>query len=244
MNVAVLPSTQQANEAAADLLCRWLLDPPTRTLMVAAGNTPLALYALVAQRRPALPRLEVFALDEYVGVPVEEPRNCANLLRASVARAWNIPDARFHGIRSDPAEALRSALETERRIEALGGLDVLVLGLGQNGHLGFNEPGSTPDSTARLLRLAPISVEANRQWFGGAHAPDQGVTVGLRTLLAARRILLLAYGAHKADAVRAMIEGPAVPSCPASFLQGHPETHVILDPLAATRLGPAARSLR
>lgn len=244
MNVSVHSSARQANEASANLLVRWLLDPGTRSLMVAAGNTPLTLYSLVAWRAPQLPRLEVFALDEYVGVPADEPRNCANLLRRSVAEAWKIPADRFHAISSNPDEALRSAIAIERRIEALGNLDVLVLGLGQNGHLGFNEPGSTPDSTARLLALDPVSVEANRKWFGGDHAPGHGVTVGLRTLLAARRILLLAFGSHKADAVRAMLEGPATPSCPASFLQGHPETHVVLDQDAAVALGPAARNLR
>src|SRR6185436_13253059 len=116
------------------------------------------------------------------------------------------------------------------------GLDVLVLGLGQNGHLGFNEPGSAEDSAARVLDLDPISIEANRKWFGGDYAPARGATVGMKTILAARRILIMAYGAHKTVAVKAMVEGPRGPACPASLLQGLPNVHVFLDVAAARDL--------
>lgn len=218
-----------ANLAAADLLLRWLTLPDTRTVMVAAGNTPLELYRLVADRRPRLAHLEVFALDEYVGVPPGEPRNCANLLRACVAESWGIAPDRFHTVASTPADALSSVQALESRIARAGGLDVIVLGLGQNGHLGFNEPGSTRDSTGRVLDLDPASVEANRTWFHGRYAPSQGATVGLRTILAARRAMILAYGPHKRAAVHAMLHGPIGPDCPASFLRDHPEVHAFLD---------------
>ena len=112
----------------------------------------------------------------------------------------------------------------------------MILGLGQNGHLGFNEPGSAENSTARVLELDAISVEANRTWFGGDYAPARGVTVGMKTILAARRILLLAYGPHKAAAAEMMIRGPRTPKCPASLLQGHPQVEIILDHAAAQRL--------
>ena len=110
------------------------------------------------------------------------------------------------------------------------------LGLGQNGHLGFNEPGSEEDSAARVVNLESISVEANRRWFGGDYAPSKGVSAGLRTILAARHVLLLACGTHKATAVKALIEGPRSPRCPASFLQGHPDTRIFVDQMAASGL--------
>jgi glucosamine-6-phosphate deaminase len=207
--------------------------------MPAAGNTPLGLYRRIAERRLPLGPLTVFVLDEYVGVPLDEPRNCANLLRRSVQRAWGIPADRFHTVSSLEAEAFASVREHERKIAAAGGIDVLVLGLGRNGHLGFNEPGSAEDSTGRALELDPISVEANRQWFGGDYAPESGVTVGLKTILAAKRILIMAYGPHKSAAVRAMVEGPRDVGCPASLLQGHPGTRLFLDRDAASELeGP------
>lgn len=236
MNVRVFPTPDAANAAAADRLGAWLAAPDTRNVMLAAGNTPLALYGLIAGRGPALAHLSLYALDEYVGVPADEPRNCANLIRRTAAEPWGVPAERYFTVSSAEADALASVQRHEQRLATAGGLDVLVLGLGQNGHLGFNEPGSAEDSAARVLDLDPVSVEANRRWFGGDYAPARGATVGMRTILAARRVLLLAFGPHKAAPVRAMVEGPRAPQCPASLLQGHPATEVIVDAAAAAGL--------
>src|SRR5262245_51224869 len=194
MILSVHARADAANSAAADLLAAWLTHAKTRQVMVAGGNTPLDLYRLIAQRRLNLSHLYVFALDEYVGVPLAEPRNCANLLRRSVAEAWGIPAAQFHAISSLEPDALDSVRRHEERIRQGSGLDVIVLGLGQNGHLGFNEPGSAEDSPARLVPLNPISIEANRQWFQGDYAPSVGVTVGLKMILQTRQALIMAYG--------------------------------------------------
>lgn len=242
MELHVHAHPDAANEAAADLLSTWLTAPGVRTVMVAAGNTPLDLYRRIGGRRRPLGHLEVFVLDEYVGVPPEEPRNCANLLRDAVQRPWGIAPERFHAVSPRPEEAEASIRAHELRIRDAGGLDVVVLGLGQNGHLGFNEPGSTPESPGRVLPLEPISVEANRLWFGGRYAPSAGVTTGMPLLLAARRVMLLAFGAHKTAAVRAMTRGPRSAACPASWLQDHPQTHVFLDTAAAAELAPGGRS--
>lgn len=233
MNVRIHQTDALANAAAADLLCEWLIAPGVRNVMLAAGNSPLALYGLVAERRLPLSHLNVFALDEYVGVPLEEPRNCANLLRRHVVDAWRIPASRYHTVSSLPGDALASIRRHERLIEQDGGLDVAVLGVGQNGHLGFNEPGSARDSAARVIELEPVSIEANRRWFGGDYAPAAGATLGLKTILAVRRILVLAYGAHKTAAVRQMLAGPVSPHCPASFLRDHFDAWAFLDQLAA-----------
>lgn len=241
MNVSIHPTVDAANDAAATLLATWLTSPATRTLMVAAGNTPLNLYQHVGARALSLSHLLVFALDEYVGVPLDEPRNCANRLRRSVAEAWRVPAESFFAVSSVATEALASVEAHERRIAEAGGLDIVVLGLGQNGHLGFNEPGSSADSVGRLIELERSSIEANRQWFGGDYAPAHGVTVGLRTILAARRKLLLAFGGHKTAAVQAMVEASPSESCPASFLQGRLNAWVFLDEAAAAGLKPETR---
>lgn len=233
MNIETRKTAAQATHDAADLLASWIADPAVSRLMVAGGNTPLPLYAAVAARRPDVSRLSVFVLDEYVGAPQSDPRICTNLLRRTVADAWGVPPERFFGLRSEHPEAESAVIAHERRIEAGGGLDAIVLGLGKNGHLGFNEPGSEETSCARVLDLDAISIRANGEWFGGEYAPARGATVGLRTIVAARRVLLLAFGAAKADAVRAMRSGPRSASCPASFLQGHPDVHIFLDEAAA-----------
>ena len=236
MKISVHPDADAANAAATDCLAEWLSRSFTRNLMVAGGNTPLELYRRIADRRLVLSHLNVFALDEYVGVPFDESRNCANLLRRSVVEAWGIPPAQFFAVSSLAQDALGSMQEHERRIANAGGLDVIVLGLGQNGHLGFNEPGSVENSDGRVLELEPSSIEANRKWFGGLYAPAHGATVGLKTILAARHVIVLAYGPHKAKAVKEMIDGPRSAPCPASFLQGHPDTRVFVDKAAAAEL--------
>jgi glucosamine-6-phosphate deaminase len=236
VNISIHPTTREANSAAADCLVAWLAHPTTRNVMVAGGNTPLELYRLIAERKLKLSHLNVFALDEYVGVPLAEPRNCANLLRRSVAESWGVPATQIFAVSSLETDALDSVRQHEQRIAKLGGLDVIVLGLGQNGHLGFNEPGSAEDSPGRLVHLDPVSVDANRRWFDGDYAPSLGVTVGLKTILESRHILIMAYGSNKVAAVKAMIEGPRTGHCPASFLQGHPDVRVFLDDTAAPAL--------
>jgi glucosamine-6-phosphate deaminase len=236
VRICIHPDAEAANTAAAKCLAGWLAQPTVRNVMVAGGNTPLELYRRIADRRLPLAHLNVFALDEYVGVPLDEPRNCANLLRRSVAQAWGVPPERFFAVSSLPQEALASVREHELCIASAGGLDGIVLGLGQNGHLGFNEPGSAENSDGRVLNLEPSSIEANRKWFGGSYAPAQGATMGLKTILAARHVLVMAYGSHKAMAVKAMIDGPRTAECPASFLQGHPDARVFMDEAAAAQL--------
>lgn len=240
MRVLVFPSQTEAIESAADLLAKWLTDPQTRRVMVAAGNTPLPLYREISKRKPPLSHLEVFTLDEYVGVPKLEPRNCANLLRREVVQAWNIPEEQFHAISSLEEEALPTAQAIEHHLGQQGGLDVIVLGLGQNGHIGFNEPGSSPNSLARMVDLEQISIEANRKWFGGQYAPSKGITTGLKTILAARRTMVLAFGAHKATAVSTMLEGPVGPNCPASFIRQQPGAILFLDESAAAGLSQSS----
>lgn len=240
MKLSIHPDARSANATAAELLVDWLQTPGVRNVMLPGGNTPLELYRLIAARRLPLSHLHLFALDEYVGVPPDEPLNCANLIRRSAVEPWGVPLDQYAWVSSVVSEAESSVKAHEARIERAGGLDVLVLGLGENGHLGFNEPGSTEDSVARIVDLDPVSVEANQRWFGGRYAPDKGATVGMKTILDARRIMVLAYGAHKAAAVKAMVRGPRGPDCPASWLQSHPAVTIVLDAFAASALDVGA----
>ncbi len=204
--------------------------------MLAGGNTPLALYAAVAARRASLEHLTAFVLDEYVGVPLAEPRNCANLILEEAVKPWGIPSEHYHSISAIETEATSSIAAHEEKIRSSGGLDVVVLGLGKNGHIGFNEPGSDAAVDGRLVPLSDTSIVANREWFGGDYAPRMGVTTGMKTILAAKKILLLAFGTAKAAAVAAMLEQSPTASCPASFLQTHSETLIVLDQAAAKNL--------
>lgn len=236
MKLYISSDPSVATLAAADWLAARLAEPGTRNVMLAGGNTPLALYEEVGRRKLTLSHLHAFALDEYVGVPEEEPRNCANLIRRTAIQPWGIPAAQYHPVSSLAARAAAAIHQHEAKIRGAGGIDVLILGLGRNGHIGFNEPGSEPDSVGRLLPLSETSINANREWFGGDYAPDQGVTTGMKLLLEAKSILLLAFGKAKAAPSKAMCEGPQTVDCPASFLQRHADTHVFLDEAAARQL--------
>jgi glucosamine-6-phosphate deaminase len=240
MHITVYPSPERASQAAAQELAQWLTE--ASTLVVAGGNSPREMYRLLVGF-PVPNRLHVFTLDEYLGVPIDDPRTCANLIRREVADAWGIPPKRFHALSSRVEDAGAGIAEHERLLAEYGGLDAIVLGLGRNGHLGFNEPGSSPHSPGSVLSLTPTSIAANAEWFGGEHAPAQGVTLGLQTILAARRVLLVAFGALKADAVYSTVVAPPRANCPSSWLQPHPDAHLYLDQAAAARL-PSERYRR
>ena len=235
MKVNISMSEAEATSAAAAYLADRLIDPRTKTVMVAGGNTPLQLYERIAEKRLDLSHLNVFTLDEYVGVPADDPRTCSNLLRRVVGQAWRIPMKQFHTLTTIEDEAPHSIRTHEAKLRSLGGLDVAILGLGENGHLGFNEPGSPPDSVGRLVDLEPSSIEANRRWFSGEHAPTKGVTVGLGTILRAAGLILVAFGAAKARAVRLAMTGPRE-TVPASWLTDHPHVDVFLDRAAASTM--------
>lgn len=231
MDVHVFPDAGAATNAAADLVARLLT--AARAVMLPGGNSPLRLYGELVTRRIDLAETEFFVLDEYLGVPDSDPRTCSNLIWRTFGEPAQVDRERFHRLPSDPRPAPAAIAAHERAIAAVGGLDLVILGLGVNGHLGFNEPGSAPDSPGRVVELAPTSVAANRAWFGGDYAPDRGVTTGLATVFAARRVVLLAFGPAKAAAVSRMQSPSPGLDSPPSWLQQHRMCDAFLDEAAA-----------
>jgi glucosamine-6-phosphate deaminase len=203
---------------------------------LATGNTPLPLYAALgeaAARGLPLGHLRPFAIDEYLTAPTHP---CAN--RAYFRQRWQSlagapPVEQFHPAPADPAaEAARFAAH----LAAAGGLDIAILGIGLNGHLAFNEPGSPEEAPARAVDLAQETRAAATCWPEDER-PRRGLTLGLRELLAARQVILLASGEAKAPVVARALTGPASADCPASYLQRHPALTAVLD-------GPAAAGLQ
>ncbi len=233
--------SRRAARHVADLL--RALDAPTAVLPT--GNTPLGMYEeLIAAReagRLDLSRLRLFQLDEYAGIARDDWRSFDGWLRrAFLDRAGVAPGAvtRFDPEAPDPvAEASRM----ERAIAAAGGIDLLVVGLGLNGHVGFNEPGSPPDSPTRLVDLAPESLRSNAAYWGDEGlVPRRAYTLGLGTLSKARQSLLLVSGGAKAEILAATLDGPVTPEVPATFLRDRPGVTVIADraALAVARPSP------
>lgn len=219
----------EAAEAVVDQLRR----KPDSLLVVPTGATPLGMFRMLvaAARTGAMDfsRCRFAVLDEYAGIAPGDRRSLEGWLRRELLDAIGIDERRTiaFDLSADPATA---AGGVEGAIAAAGGIDLAVLGLGPNGHLGFNEPGSPFDSRARLITLTPESIRSNAAYWGSeADVPREGLTLGLGTLQSARRLVLIVSGARKRDILAATLEGPVGPHLPATLLRRHSDATVIAD---------------
>lgn len=241
MEVVVLPTAADVDAYAADVLTAQLLRRPDTVLGVATGSSPMGTYRELARRRREgaldLGGLRCFALDEYVGLPAGHPAGYAAVLERELARPLGLDPSRIRvpdGSRPDLEEACR---EYEQAIARAGGIDLQLLGIGVNGHIGFNEPSSSLSSRTRVKVLSARTRADNARFFGSpGEVPTHCVTQGLGTILEADRVLLVAQGEHKAAAVAAAVEGPVSAFCPASVLQFHRAATVVVDEAAGSRL--------
>lgn len=205
-----------------------------KVLGLATGSTPEELYKQIVASDLDLSDLISVNLDEYVGLSAQDEQSYAyfmhkHLFDKNPLKASYLPN----GLAADPTA------EAERYNQLLSEypVDLQVLGLGRNGHIGFNEPGTAFDSVTRVVDLEPSTIAANARFFEDeSQVPRQAFSMGIANILSAKTILLMAYGEAKADAVYGMIEGPITESLPASVLQTHPDVVVILDEAAASRL--------
>ena len=210
-------------------------------LGVATGSSPLGTYEALAERVRSgeldLAGVSAFALDEYVGLDRDHPESYHAVIHRTVTEPLGLDPALVHvpdGLAGDLAVACAGY---ERAIEAAGGVDLQLLGIGANGHIGFNEPSSSLASRTRVKTLAPQTREDNARFFYSLEqVPMHCVTQGIGTILDAGRLLLVAQGEAKAEAVAAMIEGPVSSRCPASALQLHPHAIAVVDRDAASNL--------
>ncbi|MFC7704451.1 glucosamine-6-phosphate deaminase [Plastorhodobacter daqingensis] len=236
----VLASQEDVARQAAALLEARIRQGAARVLGLATGRTPLRVYALLSEAvrdgRLSLAGISTFNLDEYAGLSPDHPGSYRSYMNRHLFAGSDVDLARTHvpdGLAADPVAAGR---DYEARIKAAGGIDLQLLGIGQNGHIGFNEPGSPFDSRTRMVPLAASTRAANAGDFPGGTVPERAITMGIGTILEAREIVLLACGPAKAEAVAAMIDGPVGPACPASALRLHPRVTVLCDAEAAARV--------
>jgi len=223
----------------AGLLDEVLRRPGHRVLGVAAGTTPVEAYTRLVARRPPVDGLHVVMLDEYAGLGEDHPASFRRQIRTVLTDPLGLPPQRLHsldGLDPDPDAACR---RFESTLAGLGGVDLQLLGIGRNGHIAFNEPGSALDSRTRPVTLTASTRAANAPAFPSADdVPARALTQGIGTILEARRLVLLATGPAKAGAVARALEGPVDDAVPASALQRHPDVVVVLDRAAAAGLHP------
>lgn len=246
-DLLVVRDAEEMSARAADLVAETVSANPVATLALPTGSTPLGMFANLTERvrrgELDLSRVSIFCLDEYEGVTPDEPNSLTGWLEREFLRPAGIDPARVHPMpAADPRPEAAACYEAD--LAAVGGLDLAVLGLGPNGHVAYNEPGSTVDSRTRLIDLSPESIaQASAYWHGTQPIPSRAMTIGIGTVLDARRIALIVAGEAKAEVLRSALEEEMAPAVPASWLRrAGGRLTVIADAAAAStlRLRPRA----
>ena len=241
MEVVILNGSKQIARLAADAVEDLLRSKPDAVLGLATGSSPLPVYDELAARHERdgldFSRASGFALDEYVGLPPGHPESYREVVRREFTNRVNIRPENVHGPDGAAADIPAACRAYEEAIAAAGGVDLQILGVGTDGHIAFNEPGSSFASRTRIKSLIEQTRRDNARFFSSlAEVPHHVLTQGLGTIMEARHVILLATGAQKAQAVREFVEGPVAAICPASILQFHPHATVLLDEAAASAL--------
>ncbi|MDJ0357183.1 MAG: glucosamine-6-phosphate deaminase [Actinomycetota bacterium] len=241
MEVVILPSSKEIGARAADAIEALVRRKPEAVLGLATGSSPLPIYDELARRHDetglSFARAQGFALDEYVGLPAGHHESYREVIRREFTNRVDIAPENVHGPDGSADDVLAACQAYEVAIKAAGGVDLQILGVGTDGHIGFNEPGSSLASRTRIKTLLEQTRKDNARFFEHLdQVPHHVVTQGLGTIMDARHVLLVATGAHKAQAVRDFIEGPVAAICAASVLQFHPHATVMLDEAAASSL--------
>ena len=237
MEIIIQPTAEAATSIAARIMARLLRDKPNAVLGLATGSTPLPLYRELVGMKLDWRRVTTFNLDEYVGLSPAHPASYHSFMRENLFRHVNIPEKNIHIPDGMTGNVPAFCERYEKQIRAAGGIDLQLLGIGSDGHIGFNEPTSSLASRTRMKTLTGRTRKDNACHFGGeAQAPHHVITMGIGTIMEAGHCLLLAFGKKKARAIAGAVEGPVTAMNPASALQWHPRVTVCLDEAAASGL--------
>ncbi len=242
MNIVVFEHEVALASALARRVAGAVHGRPSLVLGLPTGRTPLAFYtelrAISAVDRLDWSRVRTFNLDEFVGLGAGDPLSYRTFMERELFGHVNLPASQVGFLDGRQADVAGECARYERAIRAAGGIELQILGIGANGHVGFNEPGPSLVARTHRARLLDQSRADNAWWFGGElrRVPAEALSMGIGTVLSAHSIVLMATGESKAEAVAGMIEGPVTTGLPASFLQLHGDVTVMLDEGAASRL--------
>lgn len=246
LSIRSFASPAVAARSLARDVARELVLKPALVLGLPTGRTPIPLYdnlvALCAAGRADFSRVTTFNLDEFLGIPGDDPRSYRAFMQRHLFDHVNLSPRRINFLDGAADDAAAECARYERRIARAGGMDLLILGLGVNGHIGFNEPGRALTASTHRTRLTAATRRSNVDLFEHRlrDVPREALSMGMGTILRARRIVLLATGASKARTVKRLVCGPISPEVPASFLQLHPAVEVWVDSAAGAALSAGA----
>ncbi|MFD6417287.1 glucosamine-6-phosphate deaminase [Streptomyces sp. NPDC060194] len=242
MEVVIVPDATAGGEIIAEAVAGLLRRKPDALLGVATGSTPLPIYtaltAKVSGGEVDASRARVCQLDEYVGLPAGHPESYRSVVLRQVVEPLGLPGTSFFGPDGTAEDVQAACEEYDRALAAAGGVDLQILGIGTDGHIGFNEPCSSLRSRTRIKTLTEQTRVDNARFFDDDidQVPHHVITQGIGTILEARHVVLLATGEGKAEAVAQTVEGPLAALVPASALQLHPHATVVVDEAAASKL--------
>ena len=241
MKTIIVNSKEEFDRTSADIVSQQIKEKPNSVLGFATGSTPLGLYAQLVERNKKgevdFSQVTTFNLDEYKGLAKNHPQSYYYFMYENLFSKVNINQENVNLPNGEVADSAKECSDYEEKIRAAGGIDLQVLGIGHNGHIGFNEPGTPFDSITSLIDLDTRTIEANSRFFESAdQVPRQALSMGIKTIMQARSIILMITGKDKAEIAAKALKGPITPEVPASVLQLHPFVTVVLDKEAASQL--------
>jgi len=238
MRIHVLEDYQELSHKAASFVASQIILRPHSVLGLATGSTPRGLYSHLIQMEDLdFGKVQTFNLDEYLGLEPDHPHSYHYYMQEHLFRHINISPAGIHIPPGQPDDLEQACREYDRAITAAGGIDLQILGIGHNGHIGFNEPASRLKTATHVVDLSPSTIEANSRFFSSPEeVPRRAISMGLGSIMRARKILLLASGGDKAEIVARTVGGEITTRVPASLLQLHPEVIIMVDKEAGSQL--------
>lgn len=240
--VTIFPDDRSAARALARRIASDLAANPRLVLGLPTGRTPIALYEELSKLGADFSQATTFNLDEFLGIAPTHPGSFREFMEQHLFRKVNLNRDRIHFLDGSAADPDAECARYERAIEEAGGLDLQVIGIGTNGHIGFNEPARELQARTHRVALLPETKRNNAALFGGdpAGVPAEALSMGMATILHAKKIVLLATGRSKATCLERVLNGPVTPQLPASFLQLHRDVDILIDEAAAEKLTRSA----
>ena len=240
MEYRIFDSTDELALACADIFTDLLTKKPRCVLGLATGASPVKTYGELIRRYEAgqisFADVTTFNLDEYCGLPKNDKNSYYTFMRKNLFDRVDIRPENAHLLDGNAADAEKEAAAFDALIEQAGGIDIQLLGVGRNGHIGFNEPSDRFSDGCFKVKLNDSTIEANSIYFDENPMPRYALTMGVGSIMKARKIVLIATGVKKAEAIRAAVQGEVTPRCPVSVLQTHPDALLLLDREAASLL--------
>ena len=237
MRIIQCGSKDEAVQTVASMVLEKMSSHPNSVIGLATGRTMEPVYAALATQLSSqkidYKKCFFFMLDEYMGLPDNHPSSFKHYIKTHLIRPLKLDESQFA---FPPVHASEGALHYEQSLKESGGVDLQLLGIGQNGHVGFNEPGSNINSRTRVVELTEETLAANKDQFVDQKIPSQALSMGIGTILESKSLVMLATGKSKADTIKYLLNHHNDPTCPATFLKEHSHFTLVLDPDAASKI--------